>query len=108
MGSHLGEFEQLVLLALIRLDDDAYGVTVRQEIEQRTKRAVTLGTVYKTLLRLEEKGMIQSRFGPPTRERGGRRKKLYKVRATGKAALVRSVSALRDMAQGLDPAFETL
>ncbi|MEO8294127.1 MAG: helix-turn-helix transcriptional regulator [Gemmatimonadota bacterium] len=106
MGQNLGEFEQLVLLALIRLEDDAYGVSVRQEIEQRTGRRVTLGTVYKTLLRLEEKELVTAHFGPPTKERGGRRKKLYQVEGGGRAALVRSVSAIKDMAQGLDPLFD--
>lgn len=103
MGYNLGEFEQLVLLALIRLGSEAYGVTVRQEISRRARRAVTLGSVYKTLLRLEEKGLVQARIGPPTAERGGRRKKLYQVKPAGRAALVRSMTAIRELARGLDP-----
>ena len=60
-----------------RLRDDAYGVTIREELERETSRTLTLGTVYKTLGRLEGKGLLETRVGPPTRERGGRRKKLY-------------------------------
>ena len=72
---HLGEFEQLLLFALLRLDGDAYGVTIRQSIESRTRRSVPLGQVYTVLQRLESRGLVSSRVGDPTPERGGRRKR---------------------------------
>jgi PadR family transcriptional regulator PadR len=103
---HLGEFEQLVLLALIRLDRDGYGVSVRDEIARRTGRETDFGTVYTTLARLEEKGFVSSRLGDPTPERGGRRKKLYALSPTGRAALARSLRAIRAMSRGLGPQLE--
>ena len=104
----LGEFEQLVLLALLRLRDEAYGVAICREIEKRTGRDVTLGAVYKTLLRVEEKGMVASRIGEPTAERGGRRKKFYRLLPAGERALARSLGALRGMAAGLSKELEAL
>ena len=98
---YLGEFEQLVLLAVLRLGDNAYGVTVRQEIEKRAGRDVVLGAIYKTLSRLEEKGHIGSTIGEPTAERGGRRKKFYTVEAAGVKALNHSFAALKRMSQGI-------
>jgi PadR family transcriptional regulator, regulatory protein PadR len=98
----LGEFEQLVLLALARQGTDAYGVSVCQDITDRTGRDVSLGAVYKTLERLEDKGLIQSRVGAPTAERGGRRKKHYKLMAAGQRALRQSLAALRNMTAGLE------
>jgi DNA-binding PadR family transcriptional regulator len=106
--TYLGEFEQLVLLALLRLRENAYGVTIRREIARRAGREVTLGTVYKTLLRMEEKGLVASRVGEPTAERGGRRKKLYRVQPAGDRALARSLAALRGMATGLGKELEAL
>ncbi|HXI21192.1 MAG TPA: helix-turn-helix transcriptional regulator, partial [Gemmatimonadales bacterium] len=76
-AGNLGDFEQLVLLALVRLGPEAYGVRVRDEIARRAGRAVSLGSVYKTLLRLEAKGLVATRAGEPTPERGGRRKIYY-------------------------------
>jgi PadR family transcriptional regulator PadR len=101
----LGEFEQLVLLALIRLGDEAYGVSVSQEIEARTGREASLGSVYKALMRLEQKKLVASRVGDPTPERGGRRKKFYAIRPEGRAALAAALKALRRMTRGLDPAW---
>jgi DNA-binding PadR family transcriptional regulator len=98
----LGEFEQLVLLALIRVGADAYGVSIADDIAERTRRAVSLGAVYKTLERLEDKGLVASRVGNPTPERGGRRKKHYRVLAPGQRALAQSLGALRAMTAGLD------
>lgn len=106
MPTHLGEFEQLVLLALLRLGPDGYGVPVRAELARRAGRDVSLGTVYRTLLRLEAKGLIVGRVGDPTPERGGRRKKLYTPTAAGREALARSLASLRALSQGLDPALE--
>jgi len=69
---HLGDFEQIVLLAVLRLGDDAYGVPIRFEIERRTGRALTVGALYRTLDRLEDKGYVTSAFSDSTPERGGR------------------------------------
>jgi DNA-binding PadR family transcriptional regulator len=101
MGEGLGEFEQLVLLALVRLGEHAYGVSVHEEIEQRAGRAVTLGAVYKTLARLEAKGLVAAFTGDPTPERGGRRKRHYRVLPAGRQALARSMATLRRMTVGL-------
>lgn len=98
---YLGEFEQLVLLALLRQGDNAYGVTVRAEIEKRTGREVALGAIYKTLARLEEKRYVRSTIGEPTPERGGRRKKFYQVEALGVKALNHSFTALKRMSHGI-------
>ena len=100
--SRPGEFEILVLLAILRLKDGAYGVTVREELEQETSRRLTLGTIYKSLSRLEEKGHLSSRTSEPTAERGGRRKRLYEVTPSGLAVLRESLGDLRQLAKGLD------
>ena len=98
---YLGEFEHIILLALLRLDDRAYGGTVRQEIEFRTKREVSIGAVYATLDRLETKGYVKSRLGEPTPERGGRSKRFFQVTAKGVTAVSRTHRALRSMTEGL-------
>ena len=98
---YLGEFEHLLLLALLRLDDRAYGVTVRQEIQRRTNREVSIGAVYATLDRLETKGYVKSRHGDPTPERGGRSKRFFRVTAKGVAAVNRTQRALHSMTEGL-------
>jgi PadR family transcriptional regulator, regulatory protein PadR len=97
----LGEFEHIIILALMRLDDRAYGVTVRQEIELRTKREVSIGAVYATLDRLETKGYVKSYRGDPTPERGGRSKRFFRVTAKGVAAVNRTQRALQSMTEGL-------
>jgi PadR family transcriptional regulator PadR len=99
---YLGEFEHIVVLALLRLDDRAYGVTVRQEIETRTNREVSIGAVYATLDRLQTKGYVKSRRGDPTPERGGRSKRFFRVTAKGVAAVNRTQQTLRRMTEGLD------
>jgi PadR family transcriptional regulator PadR len=106
MSQTLGELEQLVLLALARLGDDAYGVTIRGEIIARARRDTSLGAVYITLARLEEKGFLESRSGDPSPRRGGRRKKHYRMTALGTRELQRSLSALRGMTRGLAPGLE--
>jgi len=98
----LGEFEHIVVLALLRLEDRAYGVTVRQEIELRAKREVSIGAVYATLDRLETKGYVKSYRGDPTPERGGRAKRYFRVTARGVAAVNRTHRALQNMTEGLD------
>jgi DNA-binding PadR family transcriptional regulator len=98
---YLGEFEHIIVLALLRLEDRAYGVTVRQEIELRTQREVSIGAVYATLERLEIKGYVTSSQGDPTPERGGRSKRFFRVTANGLAAASRTHSAFKSMADGL-------
>jgi PadR family transcriptional regulator, regulatory protein PadR len=99
----LGEFEQLVLLAVMRLDGEAYAVPIRQEIENRTSRSVARGALYVTLDRLEEKGYLKSWLGDSTAERGGRAKRFYEVRPAGVKALEHAWTALRSMWAGLEP-----
>src|ERR1700687_4520164 len=99
---YLGEFEHIVVLALLRLADRAYGVTVRQEIEFRTNREVSIGAVYATLGRLEAKGYVKSPRGDPTPERGGRSKRFFRVTAKGVVAVHRTQRALQSMTEGLD------
>ena len=99
---YLGEFEHMIVLALLRLEDRAYGVTVRQEIEFRTKREVSIGAVYATLDRLEAKGYVKSRLGDPTPERGGRSKRFFQITPKGVAAVNRTHRALQSMTEGLD------
>jgi PadR family transcriptional regulator len=98
---YLGEFEHIVVLALLRLADQAYGVTVRQEIEVRISREVSIGAVYATLARLETKGYVNSYLGDPTPERGGRSKRFFRVTAKGLAAVNRTHRALEQMTDGL-------
>lgn len=100
-GESLGEFEQLVLLAVLRLGDDAYGMRVRQEITDRTGREVAIGAVYATLDRLEVKGFIESSMGEPSPERGGRAKKCFRVTGEGASALNRSREEVASMMEGL-------
>jgi PadR family transcriptional regulator, regulatory protein PadR len=102
-----GEFELLTLLAIAQLGDEAYGVTVLETLEAKTSRTVTLGAVYKTLARLESKGLVGTTIAPPTGERGGRRKKLYRLTVPGGAAVRTSLSDLRRLARGFAPELET-
>ena len=94
---HLGEFEQIVLLSVLRLGDEAYGVPIRREIEVRAKRKVTIGALYATLDRLEAKGYLSSWFADPTPRRGGRSKKYFKLLPAGEQALVRYKAMLDRM-----------
>jgi len=97
----LGELEQIVLLAILRVGDDAYGVSITSEITTQTGRELTLATIYKTLARLEEKRLVVTRAGEPTPLRGGRRKRYYSVTASGRASLRHSLSILGRMTRGL-------
>jgi PadR family transcriptional regulator PadR len=101
--SLLGEFEQIVLLAVLRLGSSAYAVTIRREIEERTGRAVSRGAIYITLDRLEKKRYLISRLADATAERGGRSKRYYEVSPAGAVALRESWSAIRKMWEGLEP-----
>ncbi len=87
MKSHLGEFEELVLLTIASLGDKAYGVSVQEDIERRTDRSVSIGALHSTITRLEEKGFITSHLGDPTQARGGRRKRFFELTQTGKVTL---------------------
>ena len=86
-GTHLGEFEELILLTVGILYDDAYGLGITQEIERRTGRTVTVSSVHKGLMRLEQKGFLHSRVGGATQARGGRNKRLFTITNSGKVAL---------------------
>jgi PadR family transcriptional regulator, regulatory protein PadR len=107
-ASVLGEFEQLVLLALLRLGNGAYGASIRREIQDRTRRDVPIGSVYVTLARLERKKMVVSYVGLPSKERGGRRRKHYLLNEPGQRALGRAYRALMAMAQGVQAQLEQL
>lgn len=107
MSGPLGEFEQLVLFALSRLGDQAYGVAIRHDIEAETGRRISSGAVYTTLDRLRARGLISSRWGEPTAERGGRRKRFYRLEPDGARALARTYDALRRMSAGFAPRAET-
>ena len=98
----LGEFEQVVLLAILRLGDNAYAVSVREEILQCTGRDVSRGSVYITLDRLETKGFLRSRLADPTPERGGRAKRFYELRPPAVDALKESRRALVALWRGLE------
>jgi DNA-binding PadR family transcriptional regulator len=100
-GELLGSLEHIVLLAVARLGTDAYGMTVRQEIHNRTGRDLSIGAVYATLERLERKGFVSSRRGEPTAERGGRAKRHFQIEADGEEALATSQDAIRQMTVGL-------
>jgi DNA-binding PadR family transcriptional regulator len=98
---YLGEFELLVLLAVLRLGEDAYGVTIQGELHRETSREVTVGAIYKTLGRLQQKGYVSMRVGDPTPQRGGRRKKLYRLEPLGSRALKQSFADLKRLTRGL-------
>ena len=104
----LGEFEQLVLLALMRLGPDAYGATVRREIEEHAGREVSISAVYTTLERLEQKGLVRSRIGEPTPERGGRRRRHFELLPFGARSLRDAYRALAGMTAGLERRLKTL
>lgn len=106
MSDVLGEFEQLVMLTVLRLDDGAYTAAVRQELLARAGRDVSPGAVFTTLERLESRGLVASRYGDPTAERGGRRKRFYRLRAEGRRALARSLDTMRRVAEGLEAKLE--
>ena len=100
---HLGEFEGLLLLSLAQLGADASGLDVRELIEARTGRAISPGAVYTAMQRLERRGFVATTLGNPTPQRGGKRRKLYRLRAPGARALQAMQNALADMSRGLKP-----
>jgi DNA-binding PadR family transcriptional regulator len=104
MTKTLGEFERFILFALLELDaKDAYGVPIREAIERRTGEEFSAGAIYTALDRMEESGMVSSVVGEPTAERGGRRKRLYRLEPAGLRALDRSVRVHESMSRGLLP-----
>ncbi len=86
-GTYLGEFEEIVLLAIGILGEDAYGVSIRREIEQQTRREINIGAVHTAVHRLESKGYLKSKFGESTQVRGGKRKRLFTLTAAGRRSL---------------------
>lgn len=100
-GDNLGEFEQLVMLALLRLKKDAYGMRVRREIQSRTERSVTIGSVYATLDRLERKGFVVSSVAEAPGPKRGRARKYFHLTPEGAAALLRRQEAIQRMTEGL-------
>jgi DNA-binding PadR family transcriptional regulator len=108
MGDSVGEFEQLVLFAAIRLEDTATAVTIRQEIERRLHRTVSSGALYTALDRLEARGFVSSSLGEPTAVRGGKRRRFYTVQPAGARALTRSYDAMQKMASGLHERLQSL
>ncbi len=102
----LGDFEQLVLLGVLRLGADAYGAALRQEIHTRSGRDISINAVYTTLERLETKGLVKSWVGEPTPQRGGRRRKCYALRPAGLAALQQAYRAVTAMADGFEARLE--
>ncbi len=103
-----GDFEKLILFALLRLGEGAYGVAIRQEIADRTGRAVSIGSIYTALHRLEKRGLVKAWMGEPTATRGGRRKRHYKLLPAGARSLSDSYNALRRMADGTAARLEAL
>jgi len=101
-GTNLGEFEELVLLTIAALLNEAYSVGICDELERQTKRSVKLGVVHAVLNRLEEKGLVKSKLGEATQTRGGKRKRYYSITSSGKAALVKS-KEVRDQLWSMIP-----
>jgi DNA-binding PadR family transcriptional regulator len=99
----LGAFEQLLLFAVLRLGDDAYGVAVRETLEERTGRAYSAGAIYTALGRLEERGLVSSWVGDPTPGRAGRPPKYYRVEPLGARALLAAYSSIQSVAGGVVP-----
>lgn len=100
--TYLGEFEQLVMLAILRLGETAYGVTIHQVLLDTARRRTSFGAIYTTLERLEEKGLVSSEIGEVTRERGGKAKRYFRVNAAGVAALKEMLHSTDSMKAGLE------
>jgi DNA-binding PadR family transcriptional regulator len=98
----LGEFEQVVLLAILRIGEGAYGVPIRAEIAECTGRDPAPGALYTTLDRLEEKGLVTSRMGDPTPQRGGRARRYFEVTPSGVGAVARAQRSYQRLLKGLE------
>ncbi len=105
---YLGEFEQLILFSVLQLGDGAFGVSIREEIEERTGRDVSSGAIYTTLGRLEDRALVTSRVGDPTPGRAGRPRKYYTLEPAGAKALLESYSAIQAMAGDVVPRLHDL
>jgi DNA-binding PadR family transcriptional regulator len=103
----LGEFEQVVLLAILRLDDGAYAIPIREEIEKRTGRTVARGALYTALERLETKRFLRSRMSEPLPERGGRSRRYFTLTASGLAAIRASRRSLLQLWHGIEGRLES-
>jgi DNA-binding PadR family transcriptional regulator len=103
---NLGEFEQLTLLAVLRLGKEAYGARIREELEEQAGREASVSSIYITLTRLEGKGMVSSWMGEPTSVRGGKSRRFFKVEPSGLAALSQARDRLLSMWEGVDVAPE--
>jgi len=101
-----GDFEQLVLLSIFRLGPDAYGATIKRDIEMRTGRSLAISAVYVTIARLEEKKLVRTSIGEPLAERGGRRRKHVRLLAAGERAVRDVYRTFRGMVDGLEERFE--
>lgn len=101
-GKELSQLEEYVLLCLVRLGDEAYGVPIHQEIEERTQRSVSIATIYTALDRLEKEGLVRARLSSPLPERGGRAKRLYRLAPEGATALQRARRVRDSMWEGVD------
>jgi DNA-binding PadR family transcriptional regulator len=106
-GDYLGEFELYVLLALVHLREEAYGITIRQEIERRTGRDAAIGAVYATLARLEEKGLVRHELSKPLPVQGGRARKYFTLSPDGERVLSHAATMMNRMLQGWRPRSET-
>ena len=102
-GDFVGEFELYVMLAVAHQGEEAYGVTIRREIERRTRRTIAIGAVYATLARLEDKGLVQFRISDPQPLQGGRARKYFTLSGAGVRALRHSTNMLARMIAGLSP-----
>ncbi|MEQ9303731.1 MAG: helix-turn-helix transcriptional regulator [Marinoscillum sp.] len=91
-GTNIGELEELILLVVANLFDDAYGIAVKRQVEEKCNRTITISTVHNVLQRLQEKNYLESRYSDPTPERGGKRKLLFRVTKSGQAVLENSRS----------------
>jgi len=96
-GTQIGELEEIILLTVASLYDDAYGVAIMQEVARRSGRSITISTVHAALKRLDEKGFVESRYDGATNERGGRRKHLFRVTMAGRNALNQSRALRNDL-----------
>ncbi len=106
MGESAGDFEKLLMLAVLRLGDEAYGASIIEELGERTGREISPGAAYVALRRLQDKGLLRSRIGEPTRERGGRAKRYYAVLPAGLAVLRVAREEWEALAEGLEATLE--
>ncbi|MEM7110447.1 MAG: helix-turn-helix transcriptional regulator [Bacteroidota bacterium] len=100
-GTNLGELEEIVLLVVANLYDTAYGVAIKLEIEDKCQRKITISTVHNVLQRLQEKDFLDSRYSEPTKERGGKRKLLFRVTKSGQQALAHSKNMRESLWNGI-------